>query len=43
LFANAKTGIVVAQFSTTTRPSQGDLDFGNALYDCARAINEALS
>lgn len=43
LFANPKTGIVVAQFSTTTMPSQGDLDFGNALYDCARAINEALS
>ncbi len=43
MYANPKTGVVVVQFSTTTMPSQGDLDFGNALYDCARAINEALS
>lgn len=42
LYANPETGVVVAQFSTTTMPSQGDLDFGNALYDCARVINEYL-
>ena len=42
MYANPKTGVVVVQFSTTTMPSQGDLDFGNALYDCARAINEQL-
>ena len=36
-------GIAVVQFSTTSSPSGGDLDTGNALYGMADAINEYLS
>lgn len=43
LYANPPTKTVVAQFSTTSMPSNGDLDFGNALYDMARAVNKFLS
>lgn len=42
LYANPASKTVVAQFSTTSMPSNGDLDFGNALYDMARAVNEFL-
>ncbi len=43
LYANTESKVVVAQFSTTSSPSNGDLDFGNALYGVAEAINERLS
>ena len=43
LYANPETKVVVVQFSTTSSPSGGDLDTGNALYGMADAINEYLS
>lgn len=43
LYANTETRVVVAQFSTLTSPSNGDLDTGNALYNFADAISEYLS
>ena len=43
LYANPASNVVVAQFSTTSMPSNGDLDFGNALYDMANAVNTRLS
>jgi hypothetical protein len=43
LYANTETKVVVVQYSTTSMPSNGDLDFGNALYAVAEAINEYLS
>ncbi len=42
LYANTETKIVVAQFSTLSSPSNGDLDTGNALYNIADAISEHL-
>ena len=43
LYANPESKVVVVQFSTTSMPSNGDLDFGNALYAVAEAIDEYLS
>ncbi len=42
LYANPETNLVVVQLSTTTMPSNGDLDLGNALYDLAKAVDFAL-
>ena len=42
IYANPTTGVVVAQFSTLSMPSNGDLDVGNALYGIAASINELL-
>ena len=42
MYANPETNIVVVQFSTTSSPSNGDLDLGNALYGIADAINDFL-
>lgn len=43
MYANTETKVVVVQFSTTSAPSNGDLDFGNALVNIAGAISEFLS
>ncbi|QCY09446.1 serine hydrolase [Pseudomonas sp. MPC6] len=43
LYANTETKVVVVQFSTTSIPSNGDLDVGNALYNIADTISEYLS
>ncbi|MEP1470214.1 MAG: serine hydrolase [Halieaceae bacterium] len=43
MYANTETQVVVVQFSTTSAPSNGDLDFGNALVNIADAISEFLS
>ena len=42
IYANTVTKVVVVQFSTTSAPSNGDLDLGNALYNIADAINDFL-
>ncbi|MDH3728904.1 MAG: hypothetical protein OER77_15340, partial [Myxococcales bacterium] len=42
MYANPTTKVVVVQFSTTTMPSQGDMDFGNAIYNIGNAINDHL-
>jgi CubicO group peptidase (beta-lactamase class C family) len=43
MYANTETKVVVVQFSTTSAPSNGDLDFGNALVNIADAISDFLS
>lgn len=43
LYANTETKVVVVQFSTTSSPSNGDLDVANALYGVAEAISAALT
>jgi CubicO group peptidase (beta-lactamase class C family) len=42
IYANTATNVVVVQFSTTSAPSNGDLDLGNALYNIADAISDFL-
>ena len=43
MYANTETKVVVVQFSTTSAPSTGDLDLGNALVNIADAISDFLS
>lgn len=43
MYANTETKVVVVQFSTTSAPSNGDLDLGNALVNIADAISDFLS
>ena len=43
LYVDTETLVVVAQFSTSTSQSNGDLDVGNALYGIGKAISERLS
>ena len=43
LYANTESKVVVVQFSTTSSPSNGDLDVGNALYGIGDAVSDLLS
>lgn len=43
LYVNTETKVVVVQFSTTSSPSNGDLDVANALYGVGEAISGFLS
>ena len=43
LYTNPETKVVIVQFSTTSMPSNGDLDVGNALYQIADQVDKFLA